>query len=111
MSVHGDELSTTKGRENKKRNNNNIIVSGGGNNKNLVKEVWYRALRACPWSKELYILGFELLGDNDEGEGGGGGGGEMELRELRSAWRVMTEKELRVHVDIEEEFKGSDEEG
>ena len=24
-----------------------------------IKEIWYRALRACPWAKELYIVGFE----------------------------------------------------
>jgi hypothetical protein len=57
-----------------------------------VKEVWYRALRACPWSKELYILGFEKLQ------------GLVEFGELKETWKVMGEKELRVHVDLEEIF-------
>jgi hypothetical protein len=60
----------------------------------MAKEVWYRALKACPWPKQLYLTGFENLGM-----------GEMEFRELRSTWRVMGEKELRVHVDLEERFE------
>jgi hypothetical protein len=62
--------------------------------RDMAKEVWYRALKACPWSKQLYLTGFENLGV-----------GEMEFGELRSTWRVMGEKELRVHVDLEERFE------
>lgn len=65
----------------------------------LAKDIWYRALRACPWTKELYVLGFELLG----GDAG------MDFRELRSTWKIMGEKELRVHVDLEEEFEDIEE--
>ena len=54
-----------------------------------VKEVWYRALRACPWAKELYIVGFEGLDGVDR-------------EELKGTWRVMGEKGLRVHVDLED---------
>jgi hypothetical protein len=62
-----------------------------------VKDVWYRALRACPWAKELYVLGFEKLGPQSvDGVGFG---------EMKNAWRVMGEKELRVHVDLEEKFE------
>jgi hypothetical protein len=56
-----------------------------------VKEIWYRALRACPWAKELYILGFENL--------------DASQAELKAAWRIMGEKDLRVHVDLEERFE------
>jgi hypothetical protein len=74
-------------------------LSKNGKSKGLTKDIWYRALRACPWTKELYVLGFELLGE-DAG---------MDFRELRSTWRVMGEKELRVHVDLEEEFEDIEE--
>ncbi|KAG9232556.1 NRDE-2, necessary for RNA interference-domain-containing protein [Amylocarpus encephaloides] len=57
------------------------------------KDIWYRALRACPWVKELYILGFEELGEL------------VSFQELKRTWRVMGEKELRVHVDLEERFE------
>ena len=54
--------------------------------------MWHRALRACPWAKELYIVGFEKLGD------------KMRFGDLKSTWRIMGEKELRVHVDLEDRF-------
>jgi len=57
------------------------------------KDIWYRALRACPWAKELYIIGFEKLGDL------------VSFEELKRTWRVMGEKELRVHVDLEDNFE------
>jgi hypothetical protein len=57
-----------------------------------VKEIWYRALRACPWSKELYILGFEKFE------------GLVAFDEFKETWRVMGEKELRIHIDLEEAF-------
>jgi hypothetical protein len=59
-----------------------------------IKHVWYRALRACPWAKELYTLGFERFE------------GLVEFGELKGTWRVMSEKELRVHVDLEDKFYG-----
>ena len=57
------------------------------------KDVWYRAIRACPWAKELYLMGFETLSDM------------LPFSELKSIWRVMGEKDLRVHVDLEERFE------
>lgn len=57
------------------------------------KDVWYRALRACPWAKELYIIGFEEMDDM------------LEYGELKRTWRVMGEKELRVHIDLEDNFE------
>ncbi|KAK0124494.1 hypothetical protein ONS95_009444 [Cadophora gregata] len=61
-----------------------------------VKDIWFRALRACPWSKELYVLGMEELGDGESG---------VTYEELRGTWRVMGEKECRVHVDLEDAFE------
>jgi hypothetical protein len=62
------------------------------------KEVWFRALKACPWAKELYIFGFECLRGSDL----------VEFDELKGTWRVMGEKELRVHVDLEDAFEDMD---
>jgi len=57
-----------------------------------VKDVWYRALRACPWGKDLYILGFRSFEPS------------LEFEELKGTWKVMGEKDLRVHVDLEDIF-------
>ncbi|KAH8658709.1 NRDE-2, necessary for RNA interference-domain-containing protein [Tricladium varicosporioides] len=56
------------------------------------KDIWHRALRACPWAKELYTFGFEKLNDSS-------------FVELKRTWRVMGEKDLRVHIDLEERFE------
>ncbi|RFU31965.1 hypothetical protein B7463_g4343, partial [Scytalidium lignicola] len=58
-----------------------------------VKEVWFRAIRQCPWAKELYLLGFEMLD------------GKVSNGELREVYKVMVEKGLRVHIDLEEKFE------
>ena len=55
------------------------------------KSVYWRAVRACPWVKELWLLAFEYLRE--------GGMGEEELRGLHE---MMEEKGVRVHVGIEE---------
>ena len=57
------------------------------------KDVWFRALRACPWAKELYLIGFERMS------------GMISFAELESTWRIMGEKELRVHVNLEDRFE------
>lgn len=60
-------------------------------------EIWKLAIAKAPWCKQIYMLGFELIsrigGVEDKGE-------ETEAQ-LRSIWRVMGEKEVRVHVDLE----------
>ncbi len=56
--------------------------------------VFYRAVRACPWVKELYMLAMERLGDDGRD---GGGMGEEELRGVRE---LMIERELRIRVGI-----------
>ena len=57
------------------------------------KDIWYRAIRACPWAKELYLIGFERMSNM------------LPFSELKSIWRIMGEKDLRVHVDLEERFE------
>ncbi|RVD87427.1 uncharacterized protein DFL_001662 [Arthrobotrys flagrans] len=54
------------------------------------KDVFFRAIRACPWSKDIVLSGFKLLQSI------------LDFGEMRKVYGVMQEKELRVHVDIEE---------
>ncbi|OOQ87020.1 hypothetical protein PEBR_19011 [Penicillium brasilianum] len=60
------------------------------------KAVFYRAIRACPWSKELVMLAFERLGSEENG---------MSFDELRGMYNILNEKELRLHVSIANELK------
>ncbi|KAL8770927.1 MAG: hypothetical protein Q9209_003578 [Squamulea sp. 1 TL-2023] len=59
-------------------------------NKDLkrAREVYYRAVRACPWAKEIYMLGFEYLSE------------EMPEGELRGIYDMMVERELRIHLAL-----------
>lgn len=54
------------------------------------REVFYRAMGACPWSKALAMEAFTSLA------------GDMASSELRSVWATMAAKGLRVHVDPED---------
>ena len=63
------------------------------------KNVFWRAIKACPWVKELYMLAFEYL----SGQGG------FRDEELRSIYELMTEKELRIHISLEDVFDEIDE--
>jgi hypothetical protein len=53
-----------------------------------VREVFYRAIAACPGVKEVYMEGFGL--------------GVLSASELRAVGETMAAKGLRVHVDLEE---------
>ncbi|KAL8901900.1 MAG: hypothetical protein Q9192_000319 [Flavoplaca navasiana] len=53
------------------------------------RDVYYRAIRACPWAKGIWMLAFEYLT------------GVMEEAELRGVYEMMVEKELRIHVPLE----------
>ncbi|PWY94507.1 DUF1740-domain-containing protein [Aspergillus sclerotioniger CBS 115572] len=67
------------------------------------KKVYYRGMRACPWSKELIMLAFTHLradiipSHESKGEG-------MKFNELRHVYNVLVEKGLRIHLDIEMEL-------
>ena len=50
--------------------------------------VFWRGLRACPWAKDLYMLAFEYLTDDEV----------MDGADLRGIYELLGEKELRVHV-------------
>ncbi|KAI1824814.1 DUF1740-domain-containing protein [Xylaria intraflava] len=54
------------------------------------KAVFYRAIQACPWSKEVFMEAFGTLVR------------EVDSAELKSVYSTMCEKGLRVHVDMDE---------
>ncbi|KAF4457456.1 hypothetical protein F53441_506 [Fusarium austroafricanum] len=54
------------------------------------KDVLFRALRHCPWSKDVMMEAFLTLNR------------DMDSSELKSIYETMTSKGLRVHVDLEE---------
>ncbi|POR35666.1 Protein NRDE2-like protein [Tolypocladium paradoxum] len=54
------------------------------------KGVFYRALKHCPWSKEVMMEAFVTLIR------------DMKSEELKSVYATMTSKGLRVHVDMDE---------
>lgn len=54
------------------------------------RDVFYRALRHCPWSKEVMMEAFVTLAR------------DMGSEELRAVHETMASKGLRVHVDLEE---------
>lgn len=56
----------------------------------FAKPVFYRAVQACPWSKDVFMEAFGTLVR------------EMDSAELKSVYSTMCEKGLRVHVDMDE---------
>jgi len=60
-----------------------------------VRDLFFRGVAACPWSKGLLMEGF------GEGMMGVLGGDD-----LKGVYKVLMEKELRVHVDLEEVLEG-----
>ena len=65
------------------------------------KDVFYRGMRACPWSKELIMLAFTHLRTDVVRQRYGDTGQGMGFDELRWVYNVLVEKELRIHVDVE----------
>ncbi|KAL8821981.1 MAG: hypothetical protein Q9223_000061 [Gallowayella weberi] len=58
------------------------------------RAVLYRAITACPWVKEIYLLAFDYLAVVG-----------MSEVELRGIYDMMVEKELRIHVDMYDSAK------
>lgn len=59
------------------------------------RTVFWRGLKACPWAKDLYMLAFEYLrGDK-----------VMDEAVLKGIYELLGEKELRVHVGLEDIFE------
>ena len=58
--------------------------------------ILHRSLRSCPWAKALYLLAFEHLTHL------------LPTKELKRIYEVMREKELRIHIDLEDIFERLD---
>lgn len=61
------------------------------------KSVFYRGVKACPWAKELYMIAFEYLRT------------VMDESELTGLYELMVERELRIHLGLEEIIDKRDE--
>ncbi len=68
----------------------NLSSSKPSNGMGRAISTLHRALRACPWAKELYMLAFSLLELREE----------MQDKDLRAVYEMMAEKGLRVHVEL-----------
>ena len=77
---------------------------------NAAKAVFYRAIRACPWSKELLMLAFEQLRDDlvqhdpkslDRKRSKHTGFGFDDLCQL---YNVFIEMQLRIHLNIQNDI-------
>ncbi|KAL5355117.1 NRDE-2, necessary for RNA interference-domain-containing protein [Aspergillus floccosus] len=84
-----------------------ILFELSHHNIQRAKDVFYRGMRACPWSKELIMLAFSHLRtdvvENCHPASSRLGDG-MRFDELRRVYNVLVEKELRIHVDIEDQL-------
>ncbi|AQK75306.1 UPF0614 C14orf102-like protein [Zea mays] len=59
-------------------------------NSSAARRVFFRAIHACPWSKRLWLDGFQKLGS------------VLTLKELSDLQEVMRDKELNIRTDIYE---------
>jgi hypothetical protein len=65
------------------------------NNVARAKDLFFRAMRTCPWSKDVLLIPFQQASLREEG---------FDFWELRKIYNVLIDKELRVHVDIDEDI-------
>ncbi|KAL8662233.1 MAG: hypothetical protein Q9202_004915 [Teloschistes flavicans] len=66
-----------------------FLFEHGNGNVERAKEVFWRAVGACPWAKEIYMLAFEFLGE-----------GEMNDGDLRAVYDLMIQRELRIRIAL-----------
>ncbi|OAY83366.1 Protein NRDE, partial [Ananas comosus] len=59
-------------------------------NPSAARRVFFRAIHACPWSKRLWLDGFQKLSSI------------LTLKELSDLQEVMRDKELNIRTDIYE---------
>lgn len=67
---------------------------------NAAKGVFIRAIQACPWSKELIMLGFEHLRDDLPGLPLSSTSRGLTSDQLVQVYTLMDNRQLRVHLDI-----------
>ncbi|KAF1799857.1 NRDE-2, necessary for RNA interference-domain-containing protein [Mucor lusitanicus] len=61
-------------------------------NTQKARSLFYRSIRECPWSKELYMLGIKSFG------------ADMEEKEANELISLMMEKEIRLRIPIDDEM-------
>ncbi|KAL8694949.1 MAG: hypothetical protein Q9218_000520 [Villophora microphyllina] len=66
-----------------------FLFEHGKGDPKRAKEVFWRAVGACPWAKEIYMLAFEYFREDGMDEG-----------ELRSVYDLMVRRELRIRVAL-----------
>jgi hypothetical protein len=71
-----------------------ILFELSRNDVSRAKEVFYRGMRACPWSKDLLMVAFHNFQREER----------MGFHELRRVYNVLVDKELRIHAEIDEEM-------
>lgn len=69
-------------------------------NINTAKAVFFRAIQACPWSKELMMLGFEHLRHGLPGIPISPNSRGLMADELTQVFHLMKDRQLRLHIDI-----------
>jgi hypothetical protein len=66
------------------------VTTTGAESMRIAMDVFYASLRACPWAKELYMLGFSnKVLSHALGEKG-----------LKQVYQSMLERGLRIRLDI-----------
>ncbi|PCG99899.1 RNA-processing protein, HAT helix [Penicillium occitanis (nom. inval.)] len=72
------------------------------------QKLFFRAVRACPWSKDILMLAFPCVPPTGtQGKTGlfvDGETSEEDWWELRRIYNILLDKELRVHVEIDDEL-------
>ena len=73
---------------------------------NGIVELWKQAIARTPWCKGIYMAGFERICEMGDDDGNDGRKDKISKdeevnKQLKHIWRVMGEKEVRVHVDLE----------
>ncbi|RUS31601.1 hypothetical protein BC938DRAFT_477469, partial [Jimgerdemannia flammicorona] len=68
------------------------------NNLGKAKTLFFRAIRECPWAKELYLLAFRNIQH------------ELSAKEQDEVFSLILEKELRIRTPVEEFLVGRKEE-
>lgn len=53
------------------------------------KSVYFRAIRECPWSKDVYLFGLVFLSHS------------MEMTEVEQVYSIMEDKDIRLRSSIE----------
>lgn len=93
-----------------------ILQSGSSSRENVreemnckangIVELWKQAIARTPWCKGIYMAGFERICEMGDDDGNDGRKDKISKdeevnKQLKHIWRVMGEKEVRVHVDLE----------